>query len=426
MAILSSPLEDRVRPRLRRKRRVNARSTRAVVGQWLAQPLASYYLVLVVSVLLLGMGILMVWSASSVLGQVNWADPYYYVKRQLLFLAVGLPIAWWLSTVSPRMLKIIGWIAVLGSLALLAATFVHGVGIEVNGNRNWLQLGGSLFRIQPSEFAKLSLVIWGADVLARKGKLLAQPKHLLIPFLPVSLLMIGLVLLQGDLGTSMVMGAMVLAVLYVAGANWRVILILVLGAAAGVAVMALSRGNRVMRIIGFLNPDSDPMGVNLQPARGIYALASGGWLGLGLGYSRQKWGLLSQAHTDYILAIIGEELGLVGVLLVILLFFALAYAGIRIATRSEGPFQRVAAAGITAWLVVQALLNIMVVLRLFPVLGVPLPFLSYGGSALMANVLAVGVLLALARQEPDARRVLSHRLGTERVRISAVVQGRRS
>ena len=163
------------------------------------------------------------------------------------------------------------------------------------------------------------------------------------------------------------------------------------------------------RILGFFNQDIDPLGVNHQPIKAIFALASGGWWGLGLGASRQKWGGLVESHTDYMLAVIGEELGLVGTLMVLALFLILGYAGFRIAMRSDIRFCRYTAAGITSWFMIQALVNIAVVLRMMPVLGVPLPLLSYGGSALMANLMALGVLLACARQEPQSRAFLRRR-----------------
>jgi cell division protein FtsW len=167
------------------------------------------------------------------------------------------------------------------------------------------------------------------------------------------------------------------------------------------------------------------MGVNLQPLRGVFALASGGWWGLGLGASRQKWGSLAEAHTDYVLAIVGEELGLVGTLVVLSLFLVLAYAGFRIALRSDITFCRYLAAGVTSWLMIQALVNIMVVLKMIPVLGVTLPLLSYGGSGLMANLAAIGMLLACAKLEPDARRLAERKKRTTGAPVT-VVESRRA
>lgn len=422
MAILSSPTVDRAKANAV----TQTRPAGAVIREWLAHPLASFYLVLSSAVLLLVIGMLMVWSASSVEGQARFGDAYYFVRRQVIFLAVGIPSMWWVATRSPRTLKVLGWLAIVGSMVLLAATFVPGLGVSIKGNRNWLQLGTNLLRIQPSEFAKLAIVLWGADVFARKRKLITEPKHLLFPFIPVSALIIGLVILQGDLGTSLVLAAIVLMVLWSVGANWRIIAALLAGGALAVFGLVMTSSHRMARIGGYLNPTGDSLGVNMQPLRAIYGLASGGIFGVGLGASREKWGLLAEAHTDYVLAVIGEELGLVGTLMVLGLFLTLGYAGFRIALRGDNAFHKIAAAGITSWFMVETVLNVMVVLRLLPVLGVPLPLLSYGGSALLANMLGLGVLLALSRQEPEARRALERKAKLSRTRVSTVVQDRRS
>lgn len=381
---------------------------RSLVVEWLAHPQASFYLVLVPAVLLLALGMMMVLSASSVYAFVRFDDAYYFVKRQVIFLVLGGAFAVVLARRSPQQLKIFGWAMVVGSLVLQLLTFTP-LGFSNNGNTNWVQFGTSMFRIQPSELAKLAIVVWGADVFARKHKLLSDPMHLLVPFVPVSALLIGLVVMQADLGTGMIMGALVLAVLWYVGASWKVLGVLVGSVGAVVGLMVVTSSYRMNRILGFLNQDLDPLGVNHQPIKAIFALASGGWWGLGLGASRQKWGGLVESHTDYVLAVIGEELGLVGTLLVLGLFLIIGYAGFRIAMRSDIRFCRYVAAGVTSWFMVQALVNIAVVLRMIPVLGVPLPLVSYGGSALLANLMGIGVLLACARQEPAYRTFLRRR-----------------
>ncbi len=416
MAILTSPLMDR-----REKSQAGARTERrrSLVVEWLGHPQASFYLVLAPAVLLLLLGGLMVLSASSVYAQVQFGDAYYFVKRHLVFLVLGGAAAWFLATSSAQRLKILGWLAVIGAAGLQILTFTS-LGWAKNGNKNWVELG-VLGRIQPSEFAKLAIVLWGADLLARKYDLLHQPKHLLVPFLPVSGLLIGLVVLQRDLGTGMVLGAIVLAVLWFVGASWKVLGSMLGVVAAGISALVLTSWHRMTRILGFLNPELDPLGVNHQPIKGMFALASGGWWGLGLGASRQKWGGLVESHTDYVLAVIGEELGLVGTLSVLALFLVLGYAGFRIAMRSDILFCRFAAGGVASWLMIQALLNIAVVLRMVPVIGVPLPLLSYGGSALIANLCGVGILLACARLEPDARALAGRRKRRRATRVTAVV-----
>lgn len=418
MAILSSPLsrKDAVK---------SARARTSLLGEALAHPRASFFLVLVPTVLLLALGMMMVLSASSVLGSVRFGDAYYFVKRQVFFLAVGGAAAFVLSRCNVRALKVLGWGLVIAALTLQILTFTPLGWGEAKGNRNWVQFGTSFFRIQPSELAKLAIIVWGADLLARKQKLLDQPKHLLVPFVPVSLLLISLVVLQHDLGTGMIMGAIVVAMLWYVGASWKMLASIGAIVGAGVVVLVATSANRLGRITGFFDSTHDQMGVNLQPLRGVFALASGGWWGLGLGASRQKWGSLAEAHTDYVLAIVGEELGLVGTLVVLSLFLVLAYAGFRIALRSDITFCRYLAAGVTSWLMIQALVNIMVVLKLIPVLGVTLPLLSYGGSGLMANLAAIGMLLACAKLEPDARRLAERKKRTTGAPVT-VVESRRA
>lgn len=374
----------------------------------LDRPLTSFHLVIASAGLLLGLGVLMVLSASSVYAYQNAPnhDPYYFVKRQIVFMVVGLIAILIVARLRLSSIKVLGWIALFGSMILLIMTYTS-LGVTVNGNRNWLQFGSPLLRIQPSEFAKLAMIIWAADVLSRKQKLLDQPKHLLIPFVPVTGLMILLVVFQGDAGTAVVMAAIVACVLWIVGAPMRIFVALGVVGVAGVVGLFATSANRMARLFAFLNPGTETSGANLQTTVAMHAIASGGWWGVGLGASRQKWGSLPEAHTDFIFAVIGEELGLFGSLMVLLLFLVLGYAGIRIALRSSDNFCRYAAAGITAWFVVQALINLGVVLRLLPVAGVPLPLMSYGGSALLANLIAIGVLINCARREPAALALIS-------------------
>ena len=410
MPVLTSPRTVRTESSARNK---------GLIRHALDTPLASLYLVLTTAGLLMGLGVLMVLSASSVYAEVNYGDPYYFAKRQVMFLAIGLGLAWLLTRVSPRLLRSIGWPALIVTLILLMLTFTP-LGVTVNGNRNWVQFGSSWTRLQPSEFAKLAVVLWGADQLTRKEKLLGRPKEL-VPYLLLTSAVVGLVVLQGDLGTSLVLAAMIGFVLFAAGIPLR--LLGAVAALAGTLVLGLvlASPNRMRRIFGFLHPNVDSEGVNAQSLRAMYALASGGWWGVGLGQSKQKWGMLVEAHNDFIFAVIGEELGLVGVVAVILLFAVLVYSAFRIASRSDSTLYRHVATGVGAWMMFQSALNMGVVLRLLPVLGVPLPFLSYGGSSLIANVAAVGLLVSCARQEPAARRVLARRHTAVKARVTAVV-----
>lgn len=394
-------------------------------GAWLSHPMADVFLVVAPTALLLGIGTLMVWSASMVFSYTQFDNPYFFVIRQVVLVAVGVAVGWVTSRIPTHRLQALGWGLYGLSMVLLVLTFTP-LGYDVGGNRNWLNFGGtsSMIRLQPAEFAKIAIVVWGGAVLANKRRLLDQPKHLLVPFVPFAGGLVLLVVLQRDLGTALLLGALILAMLWCVGAPMRVLGGLGLVVSAGLGALVLVQPSRMARIMGFLDPAADPTGINHQPMQALYGLATGGWFGVGLGASRQKWGSLSQAHTDYVLAIIGEELGLVGTLLVLFLFVVLGYAGVRIALRSSTFFGRLVASGITSWFMIQALVNVMVVLKLLPVLGVPLPLVSYGGSATLANLIGVGVLVSCARDEPEARRWLARRAQartTKRRRHSAVL-----
>ena len=414
-------------PRASRRVLPNRPTSAVELARWLRgvldRPLTSYHLVLGAVALLLVVGVMMVLSASSVNAYVNYDDSYYYVKRQLLFLGIGVAGAVVIMKLPTATLRALGWTAVALAAVLLILTYTP-LGISVNGNRNWLYVGSDTFALQPAEFAKLAMIIWGANVLARKQRLLDQPRHLLVPFLPVSALLILLVVFQGDAGTAVVMAGIVVGVLWIVGAPWQVLAGLGAAGVAGVAAMFVTSPVRMRRLAAFLDPSMNTGGINDQASSGLWAIASGGWWGVGLGASRQKWGSLPEAHTDFIFAVLGEEFGLLGSLMVLGLFGVLGYAGVRIAVRSDDPFARYAAGGVTAWFMVQSLFNLAVVLRLLPVARVPLPMLSYGGSALIANLLAVGLLLSCARREPDARRMLARRAKRPVSRMTTVTGSR--
>lgn len=378
----------------------------ARAARLLDHPGAPYYVLLGASTLLLVLGVVMVFSASSVIAFAFLGSSTAIVTKQVMWVLIGLPVMWCASRLPVRGWRIASYLALAASLALLGLVAVAGT--EVNGNRNWLDFGGP-FRLQPSELAKFALVIWGADLLARKERLLSQWKHLLVPIVPVGLTVIGLVLLGGDLGTAVILAAILGALLFVAGAPFRLFAGAAVPAGLMIAWMVNSRSERLSRITDWLNPgQADPLGGGLQALHGKFALGSGGWWGVGLGGSKEKWGALPEAHTDFIFAIIGEELGLLGTLAVLALVGAIGYAGLRIATGATDPFVRLAAAGVTAWLMVQALVNIGAVLGILPIMGVPLPLVSYGGSALVPTMLAIGMLLSFARP-PGTRRARRRR-----------------
>lgn len=388
----------------------------------LSHPLSDYYLVLACSALLIGLGVLMVLSASSVWSSVNNSgDAYYYLVRQIAFLVVGLPTAWWLSRRHHSVLAVLGWVGLIASIILLALVFTP-LGLESFGNRAWLKVG-PLGTIQPSEFAKASLILWSAAVLANRTKTLDDPRRLLFPLLLGFGVVEGLVLLQRDVGTALIIALILFAILWFVGAPLRVLGGLAGIGLVGVTLLIVTDAERIRRIFSFVDPTA---AVSDQPMNAIYALASGGWWGRGLGHSLQKWGgLYNGAQTDYVLAVLGEEMGLFGTLFVLLLFFVLGFAGLRIASRSANKFLSYAAAAMTAWISMQAMINIFVVMRLLPVVGVPLPFLSQGGSALLANLIAVGVLLSAARQEPDAARLLAAGSRARQPRMTSVIDAPR-
>jgi cell division protein FtsW len=371
----------------------------------LDRPLTSYHIVLGATGLLLVLGLMMVLSASSVLSLRANGNSYTIFVRQLIWVGVGLPMAYVASRMTPRHFRMLAYVALLGSVFLLVLTYIPGLGVGVNGNTNWLNLGGPL-QIQPSEFAKLAMVMWCADLYARKEKLLTQWKHLLVPMVPVCGLVIALVVGQHDLGTALVLMAVMIGLIWIIGAPTRLFVatIVVVGAVAAYFVNA--EKYRMERVTSFLDPFADPTAVGWQAYHSFYALSTGGWWGVGIGNSRQKWGNLPEAHTDFIFSVIGEELGLVGSLTVLALFLTLAYAGVRIATRNTEPFVRYAAAGITIWLMAQTLVNLGAVIGLLPIVGIPLPLLSYGGSALLPTLIAVGMLLSFAKAEPGAQAAL--------------------
>jgi cell division protein FtsW len=374
---------------------------------WVHRPLANYQLLLGATLLLLVLGLVMVFSASSVESYATSGSAWGVSARQVMWAGLGLPLMFVASRMPTRFFRAIAYPVLAVAIALLALVLIPGIGVEVNGSQNWLRIAG--FQLQPSELSKIALVIWGADLLARKDKLLDDSKHLLIPLLPVAGLLLLLVLAGGDLGTSLILMVIVASLLFFAGARWSVLLGLGAIALSAVLFLSFTTGYRKARLTSWLDPAADPLGSGWQALHGTYALASGGWWGLGLGASREKWGALPEAHTDFILAIIGEELGLVGTLVVLVLFATVAFAGYRIAVGTQDPFVRLAAASVTAWFVMQAVVNMGAVLGILPITGVPLPLVSYGGSSLVATLGALGMLMAFARNEPDAAAAIKAR-----------------
>lgn len=381
------------------------------LGGWTAaakhaldRPLTSYYLLLGASTLLVTIGLMMVLSASSIDGYEKHGSSYFWFFRQVTWMALALPVAFLVSRLPHRVIRGFAWPGILVAIVLLALTRVPGLGVEVNGNTNWLAVGP--IRIQPSELAKLAVILWCADLYARKEKLIGDWRHALIPMVPVTGLVTGLVVLQHDLGTALVLFAIVLGMLWVVGAPGRLFVVALTFVGVVALWLATTSQERLERLTNFADPFKDFQGAGWQPAHGLFAMSSSGIFGKGISASQQKWGNLPGAHTDFIFAVLGEELGLVGTLLVLGLFLTIAYAGFRVAWRTPDPFVRYMAAGITIWLTVQMMINVGMVLALLPVIGIPLPLVSYGGSALLPSLVALGLLVSFARAEPGARAAL--------------------
>ncbi|ANH39148.1 Lipid II flippase FtsW [Nocardioides dokdonensis FR1436] len=381
------------------------------------RPLTSYYLLLGASALLLTIGLIMVLSASSVWSyKYSGGDSYSVVRRQMLWLAIGLPAAFVASRLPMRWIRALAYPAYLFSLVLLLLTAF--LGTEVNGNQNWLGVGS--LAIQPSEVAKLALVLWAAHIYANKERRLHSLHQLVVPVVPGLLLATLLVVAGRDLGTALVFFAILLGMLWVVGAPGRLFGLALSVIAVAAIGLASTDTERVARITTFVDPFQDYHDTGWQPAHGLYALSSGGWFGQGIGASQQKWGDLPEAHTDFIFAVLGEELGLVGTLLVVGLFLTIALAALRVAHHTQEPFVRYASFGIVVWLIGQMIINVGMVLALLPVIGIPLPLVSYGGSSLLPSLVALGLLIGFARREPEAAQALAAR---RRGRAAGVAAG---
>ena len=341
-------------------------------------------------------GCIMVLSASSVTMISQGQSPFSQVSSQIMFLVVGVLAMAGITRIPVGYYHKKSVVYAMLIVALVMQLAVVVVGVEVNGNRNWLKLGP--VQIQPSEFSKLAIIMWLAWVYSRHGDISRSIWRTLFPSIYGVGALVLLIMLGGDMGTAMVYGFIFVGMMWLAGAS-RSSLLKIGGAFAALALVGvLSSANRVARIFGIwgscTNANCD------QANSGEVALTTGGFLGVGLGQSRQKYNYLAEAHNDYIFAIIGEELGLLGTLAVLLLYVGLVYCAVRIMLRTTDPLVRLATGGIMIWLTSQAIINMGMVSRILPVIGVPLPFVSYGGSSLLSSLFAAGLLLAFARQTP--------------------------
>lgn len=355
-----------------------------------------YYLLLGVVVLLLLFGTVMILSASSIIAYNRTGDSFYYLKRHLVAVLIGLSVMIVFSRLDYRKLRKFSLLPLVVALLLLLMVLVPGVGKVAGGSSRWLPFG--FLNLQPSELAKLAIVFWAADILARKRKEIFDLKELLVPLAPVVAAFCLLVIAQPDLGTAIVICVTVFAMMFLAGARTRHIVGIGAVGLASAVFFVFSEEYRRQRLLAFLDPTADPQGKGFHIIQSLLAFGSGGLRGVGLGLSRQKFFYLPAAHTDFILAIIGEELGLVGTLGLVLLFTCLVYLGIRISLKSHDQFGRMLGAGITCMILTQALINMAAVTGLIPITGIPLPLISYGSSSLVFTLSGVGILLNISAQ----------------------------
>lgn len=371
--------------------------------KFLARPVSNFYMLIISTSALVFLGLIMVFSASSIHSIDTNGSVISIVLRQLLFVCVAVPFAIYLARVKVTQWEIVARIGFILSLVILGILLIPGIGKTVNGNTNWINL--KFFDVQPSEFAKFFMILWAARLLARKenaGKFTFNVFKLLAP---AFIVVMGLVLVGHDLGTSSVIAAILAGLLFISGIRLRILGWSVAAGALVLAYFIATADYRVKRFTVFLNPfaPEDYKFAGWQPAHSLLGLASGGLFGVGLGGSRQKWGNLAEAHTDFIFSVIGEELGLVGTISVLVLMGVLIYSIFKISLRATEPFIRFACAGIGCWIFIQAFLNIGSATSVLPVVGVTLPLISYGGSALVATLCAIGFVAGAALRDPAVR-----------------------
>ncbi|KJR48206.1 Cell division protein FtsW [Desulfosporosinus sp. I2] len=345
---------------------------------------------------LLGIGFIMVYSSSAVRGFIQFDDPYHYLKMEIMWVTIGLVALFLSMRVDLQWLRQFAKPALLLAIALLIAVKIPGIGRKVNGADRWIGLGP--MSIQPSEVIKLSMVLMMSHLLALNPYKIKSFRKGVLPILGLLGVIAGLIMLQPDLGTTLVIAATTFFMLIAAGARVSHILALA-GTGLGLVVVAIAAAPyRMRRIFAFLDPWADPLGNGYQTIQALLALGPGGLFGLGLGQSRQKFLYLPENHTDFIFAMIGEELGFIGATLIILLFFLFAWRGFRVAMRAPDAFTGFLAVGLTAMVSIQAMINMGVVSGVLPVTGITLPFISYGGTSLVFTMLGVGVLLNISRE----------------------------
>ncbi|WP_375384555.1 putative lipid II flippase FtsW [uncultured Microbacterium sp.] len=395
-------------------------AARVSLGRVFAPVPSEFLLIASTALLLTGFGLVMVLSATSATATAAGQPPYEAVIKQGVFAVIGIPLMFVASRLPLTFWKRIAWPALIGATLFQMLVFVPGLGVEANGNRNWIEIAG--FQAQPAEFLKLTLALWIGYVLYRKQTLLGLWRHVFIPLVPVTALVIATVMAGHDLGTAMILALIALGALFFSGVKLRIFILPLIAAGVAVYYFAVTSPDRMRRILSFLNSNclADYYNDCYQPLHGIWGLAGGGLFGLGLGNSKEKYDWLPAAANDYIFAIVGEELGLIGCAVVLALFALFAVGAFHVIRKTNDPFVRIVSGGITVWVVGQALLNVGVVLRVFPVLGVPLPFMSQGGTSLLSVLVASGVLLSFARSLPARSLPTRSAVPRERTRAPRV------
>lgn len=364
-------------------------------GEW--RPGRPEYAIVLVAAVLTAVGLVVVYSASFVIGLARFGDGQYYVVRQGMWAVLGLALMVAATRTDYRRYRTLAVPVMAGTIAALLAVLAFGQ--EAGGAKRWLGLGA--FTIQPAEFAKLTVILYVAAWLAAKGSSIRGMQSGLLPFVLIVGSVGVLIMLQPNLGTTAVIVITTVVMFWVAGATLAQMTALGLTVLAALAFLATTEGYRMNRLLAFFDAERDPLGHGFQTLQALIALGNGGPTGLGLGASRGKFFYIPESHTDGVFAVLGEELGFVGTATVLLLLLLLMVLGYQVARRARDQFGMLVATGITTWLTAQALINIGGIVRLIPLTGVPLPFLSYGGSALAAELLALGVLVNISRYGRD-------------------------
>ena len=336
-------------------------------------------------------GLLMIYSSSNIWAEYKYNDPYKYLKSQAIFLIIGYILMIIISKFPYQNYKKLANIIFLTCTIMLILVLIPGIGTVRNGSRSWFGIGS--LGLQPSEFAKLGLIIFTSKYLANNTKELKNIKKGVLPILGVLLLIFGLIMLEPDFGTGVVIVMTIIVLLFISGVKINFFIKIGILGLLGVIILILIAPYRLERIISFINPWTDPLGSGFQIIQSLYAIGPGGLLGLGFGNSIQKHFYLPEPQTDFIFAIISEEFGFLGVLIISTLFITIIYSGLKISMRCQDNFGKFLAFGITFGLAFQTILNLMVVVGLLPVTGVTLPFLSYGGSSLLISLINMGILL---------------------------------